>query len=350
MSQEKPSQGFRTRPSVTDHRPKRPVSERRVQANRTNALRSTGPKTERGKRTVARNAIKHGLLAREVVITAGDGQENLEEFHALVARLWECYGPVGVIEESLVQTIATCWWRKARVIRAENGEIRRQLDTLTLDRGLRNSDKGNLDLALSQMELGLYSAENRGDDRVSSKDRWSTLQKAQSDLRDHHSGLAYLSALLKRAKSEIASDGHISEGIREKIFRAFCFWDYLFAFVCHDAGPPGTKEQTTPSTGIEDKEGDNAHASVVALIDSRLAKLEAFEEYAQEREKLKRDAEVRSFSLPPADATDKLLRYEAHLDRQLYRAMDQLERVQRQRSGESVPPPLNINLNNNRRS
>jgi hypothetical protein len=40
----------------------------------------------------------------------------------------------------------------------------------------------------------------------------------------------------------------------------------------------------------------------------------------------------------PADATDKLLRYEAHLDRQLYRAMDQLERLQRQRRGETVPP------------
>ncbi len=42
-------------------------------------------------------------------------------------------------------------------------------------------------------------------------------------------------------------------------------------------------------------------------------------------------------SLPPADATDKLLRYEAHLDRQLYRAMDQLERLQRQRRGENLP-------------
>jgi len=48
--------------------------------------------------------------------------------------------------------------------------------------------------------------------------------------------------------------------------------------------------------------------------------------------------------LPSVNATDKLLRYEAHLDRQLYRAMDQLERLQRLRRGENVPPPLNINL------
>jgi hypothetical protein len=50
---------------------------------------------------------------------------------------------------------------KARVLRAENEEIRKRLDTLTMDQVLRNSDKGNLDLALSEMELGLFSAENR---------------------------------------------------------------------------------------------------------------------------------------------------------------------------------------------
>ena len=73
-----------------------------------------------------------------------------------------------------------------------------------------------------------------------------------------------------------------------------------------------------------------------------------FEGYATERENLAADAEARSFSLPPTDATDKLLRYEAHVDRQLYRAMDQLERLQRQRRGETVPPPLNINLGRSR--
>ncbi len=65
---------------------------------------------------MSRNAIKHGLLAREVVITAGDGEESLQEFHDLLEKLCEQYEPVGVLEDSLVQTIATCWWRKARVL------------------------------------------------------------------------------------------------------------------------------------------------------------------------------------------------------------------------------------------
>jgi len=86
----------------------------------------------------------------------------------------------------------------------------------------------------------------------------------------------------------------------------------------------------------------------VALIDSRLERIELFEGLATERENLAVDAEARSFSLPSVEATDKLLRYEAHLERQIYRAMDQLERIQRQRRGERVPPPLNINLGRRR--
>lgn len=113
MSLQEPSPDFSIPPSPEHSAPKRPVSERRVQANRRNALRSTGPKTERGKRTVARNAIKHGLLAREVVITAGDGKESLKDFQDQHLGLWKFYQPVGIVEESLVETIAICWWRKA---------------------------------------------------------------------------------------------------------------------------------------------------------------------------------------------------------------------------------------------
>jgi hypothetical protein len=185
--------------------------------------------------------MKHGFLAREVVITTGDGEETLKEFHALVDHLGEYYEPVAVVEESLVQTIATCWWRKARVIRAENGEIRRQLDTLAVDRALQNSDRVNLDLALTEMDLSLCSPENMADDKVSTRDRWSAMQSAQSNLRGHRTGMAYLSALLQKAKSEIVSEGYISEKIRKEIFLGFCFWDYLFALTCLYAGPSETK-------------------------------------------------------------------------------------------------------------
>ena len=89
---------------------------------------------------------------------------------------------------------------------------------------------------------------------------------------------------------------------------------------------------------------ETSNADVVVIIEDRLERLGALKEYVFEREKLAEDAEARSFSLPSASATDKLLRYEAHVDRQLSRTMDQLERLQRRRKGENVPPPLTVNL------
>lgn len=346
MSEPKFSSAFSTQPPPNNSRGKRPASERRLQANRKNALRSTGPKTARGKRTVGRNAIKHGLFAREVVIADGNGKETLEEFHALAEQLWDYYEPVGIVEECLVQTIATCWWRKARVIRAENGEIRGRLDTLTVDRALRNLDKANFALCLTEMDVDskFFSPDNQADANVSSMDRWSAMRDIQTDIRTHSSGLAYLTAILLKAKSDIESKGHISEIIRKKILLGFYFWDCLFALTCIKDGGPEPKVEEQQTAGTDEKQAGEERTNLTAFIDNRLERISALKEYALQREKLRVDSEARSNSLPPVDVAEKLIRYEAHLDRQLYRAMDQLDRLQRQRRGENVPPPVNVNL------
>jgi hypothetical protein len=214
-------------------------------------------------------------------------KESLEEFHALVERLWEYYEPVGVVEEMLAQTIATCLWRKARVIRAENGEIRKRLDTLSMDRALRNSDKVNLDLALSAMERGLYRAENQSDQKVSTRDRYAAMQVAEKNLWEHRFGLEYLRVLLEMAKFEIASNGYMSEKIRQKILFAFCFSDYPFAVTCSSAGPPEAKVEDGSSEKGTDIETEKERADfVIACIDFQLKKISEFKEYALGHENL----------------------------------------------------------------
>jgi hypothetical protein len=52
------------------------VTPAKIEANRKNSLKSTGPKTPQGKAVVRYNALKHGILAREAVITEGDGREE----------------------------------------------------------------------------------------------------------------------------------------------------------------------------------------------------------------------------------------------------------------------------------
>ncbi len=332
---------------------KRSVSERKLRANRNNALRSTGPKTAQGKHNASRNAIKDGILAREIVIADGDGKESLEEFSAFLKELEEYYRPSGIVEKMLVQRIAASWWKLARALRAENGEIRMRLDTIGRDRARRSSDSNNLVRLLVSKDPESYpGTTNVG--KMSGRDPESADQGTHIDLRSHQSGIEYLRAILLNAKAEIARDGYLSKETQRRIYFAFCGWDYWFAASIDRFCPPQTKrprpisdeveENPSSSKGGEEDTTIEERAEIIAMMDDRLQKVYLLEQSVAAREKLETDAVTLSFSLPAEDATDKLLRYGSLVDRQLYRAMDQLERVQRQRKGENVLPPININL------
>ena len=44
------------------------ASERKQQANRNNAMRSTGPRTERGKLRAKLNTLRHGLATKQAAL------------------------------------------------------------------------------------------------------------------------------------------------------------------------------------------------------------------------------------------------------------------------------------------
>ncbi len=92
-------------------------------ANRRNALQSTGPKTPEGKAAASRNALKHGLLARDAVLPGEDPNAFLQ----LQAALEDDLHPVGALEELLVQHIATSHWRLERIPRIETGTLENTL-------------------------------------------------------------------------------------------------------------------------------------------------------------------------------------------------------------------------------
>ena len=64
-------------------RTRRATSVQKIVADRRNALRSTGPRTAQGKQVTRLNAIKHGLLAKDLVLTMGGHREKRQEFEAL---------------------------------------------------------------------------------------------------------------------------------------------------------------------------------------------------------------------------------------------------------------------------
>jgi hypothetical protein len=66
---------------------KRTVSSRKIAANRQNASKSTGPRTQTGKRMVAKNALKHGFFSKCLLIPHPDGKEDSNEYQNLYAAL-----------------------------------------------------------------------------------------------------------------------------------------------------------------------------------------------------------------------------------------------------------------------
>jgi CRISPR/Cas system-associated endonuclease Cas1 len=89
---------------------------------------------------------------------------------------------------------------------------------------------------------------------------------------------------------------------------------------------------------------ENHQRAVVQYIERRLAGYEVLNDQNEEREDKEETAQQLANVLPAAAVLDKILRYESALERQLYRAMNQLERLQRRREGEEVPPPVTMQL------
>jgi hypothetical protein len=93
------------------------TTKRRIDANRENSKFSTGPKTSNGKATVSQNALKHGLLANDVLLP----NENPEALTELSEGIREEYKPVGVFESVLVDRIVALIWRLRRCPKIEAG-------------------------------------------------------------------------------------------------------------------------------------------------------------------------------------------------------------------------------------
>jgi hypothetical protein len=74
-----------------------------------------GPKTEEGKNISKYNAIKHGLLSREVFIE----WEEKDDFEGLKKELYNALEPVGSIECLLTERVVANVWRLRRALYVE---------------------------------------------------------------------------------------------------------------------------------------------------------------------------------------------------------------------------------------
>ena len=93
------------------------ASLKQIEANRLNALKSTGPRTEEGKQRSRQNALRHGLTA-DTVITA---LENAADYQAFAADIGADYQPRTATDRELVSRLASLLWRLRRSTNIETG-------------------------------------------------------------------------------------------------------------------------------------------------------------------------------------------------------------------------------------
>ena len=85
-------------------------SPKQIEANRRNALKSTGPITREGKERSRRNALRHGLTAETVIAAL----EDADDYQAFEAAVTADYDAETAVERELVLRLASVLWRLRR--------------------------------------------------------------------------------------------------------------------------------------------------------------------------------------------------------------------------------------------
>src|SRR5712691_9174036 len=96
---------------------------KQFEANRRNALKSTGPRTSEGKAAVSMNSLRHGLRARTVVLPG----ENREEFNQLCDDLEREWAPQSRTAKFYLEQMAVSQWKLTRMEVAEAGIFKEAL-------------------------------------------------------------------------------------------------------------------------------------------------------------------------------------------------------------------------------
>ena len=277
----------------------RSISDRKRHANRQNAARSTGPRSKAGKGRSRWNAIKHGLLVKEV--PAGYWPSITDDpslFEFLMEALVDHFDPVGPVEGMLVEFIAQCYWRQRRFQRAENAQIR---------------------LALM---------EERDSDR-----------RSKEDTPD-------IGAIFEEARQSINRCGYVEADL-QKFEPQNLYWKEIAneVFTANEKARELTRNavsnQCSPELKVQLKK---ARTTLLRRLDRYEFYLRDFHDRMKRVLDQDRQAKFAQHLVLDHFSMDNFLRYETANRRQMYRALAELEHLQCSRLGDSVAPRRKVSI------
>ncbi len=308
-----------TKDADTSPAPRR-MSVRQIETNRRNALHSTGPTTPEGKQASRLNALKSGLRAKEMIIP---GQEDPAELEAILRELSEEWKPVGHTERYLVEQLGLAEWKQRRVLRAELGEIRKQMARVAS--------------AVSEVKDEIKQAYRHSPERL------------PQVLGESSAGIPYLRGAVEYALIQLKSVGEVSQTHIKHLERVFGEESESLVMMlkdCFVVEIPEGNEEDLDSDGEPRRRRKSAKRKAAAreYLEMTLKDLDRRERKLRKQEKIDLEIVRQRLSIPKARRLERIQRYETAIKRGMYRDIDQLERLQRRRKGEPQPPTVNVNV------
>ena len=319
----------------------------RTEINRQNAARSTGPRTHEGKSVVARNAVKHGVCTVAPFIP---GFEREEDWQAHQAGILQSLAPIGLLETRLAERAALILWRLERLARYEATIIRVNLEEAAeppAPSSTANAFQPESEDTLEKVGAKLarqrehLATAKEGLKALESLPHWSDETTVTSDYAFHVFEATGNALPEGQEGPDILDDGFLhSLGFPEGEDFDEVKWTAGLvrrgvAFVAkHGKTPPDKLAQKAARNKKENRDRLTAEIKQLAV---KVKDLQGKRETHVERLQARR-------MLLDEQAEAKVLRYEAHLNRQLFQTLHELERIQAARAGREVPLPLAVDV------
>jgi hypothetical protein len=297
------------------------TSQKQIDANRRNALKSTGPRTDVGKQKSRRNARVHGILATAFIAGAGEHSDEATQYTKQLEALRERYQPADAIEDLLVQRLALDSVQMASAARAEFGGRRAERTALAGERRAWRSQGIHELVAVVRTpppdcapHEGTVLAERRA--------------AAAAALRDTSVGVTWLLRTLDQRAAELREQR--SDGALEELRMLFGDDDTELG-----AWLRAPDRDTTDHVGLSALPLPDQLAGMVQEQRTHLEGLAA----AREREEA--DEIEAASALPSGETLDRILRYNKTIHNAFLRDLHELERIQALRQERAwLPTPF----------
>ena len=322
-------------------------------------LSKRGPKTPEGKLAVRFNASTHGILSLQPIVNAYERTDDWERHRQAIM---DSLSPQCGMEQLLAERVASCSWRLNRVLLYESETIAESQAGVV--ESVRQKRKREMELerifakegeeVLTDMGILIEShPANALDDVRTARKVYKTVCKVlegssdatiEGEMGAWVLGLASEHAVRLAARQEPESEevSLLSESLQERL--PGIPDDAYLGDVDWRVGQLRDLIERLAEEAEVQPEAQTRDGSIVSPQEQLMEKLHAQTRYDLAHKEQKAEevqaqllAARRERILPGEDDLQKIARYEAHLSRQMYQALHELEALQKRRVGGAAP-------------